>query len=81
MRLIGSEQHEQVWRSKIRTLGPFCLLLWDNPFNTQLTKPGTILYRGAKLSDDLIDLFKDDCSKTMAFLSSVHFVHTESQSG
>jgi hypothetical protein len=63
MRLIGSEQHEQVWRSKIRTLGPFCLLLWDNPFNRQLTKPGTILYRGAKLSDDLIDLFKDDCSK------------------
>ncbi|CAF3532252.1 unnamed protein product [Rotaria socialis] len=63
MRLIGSEQHEQVWRSKIRTLGPFCLLLWDNPFNRKLTKPGTILYRGAKLSDDLIALFKDDCSK------------------
>ncbi|CAF3284153.1 unnamed protein product [Rotaria socialis] len=59
----GSEQHEQVWRSKIRTLGPFCLLLWDNPFNRKLTKPGTILYRGAKLSADLIALFKDDCPK------------------
>jgi hypothetical protein len=63
MRLIGSEQHEQVWRSKIRTLGPFCLLLWDNPFSRKLTKPGTILYRGATLSKDLITSFEDDCSK------------------
>ena len=37
MRLIGSEQHEQVWKSKITTLGPFCLLLWDNPFNRKLS--------------------------------------------
>jgi hypothetical protein len=63
MRLIGSEQHEQVWRSKVCTLGPFCLLLWDNPFNSKMIKPGTILYRGANLSDDLIASFKDDCSK------------------
>jgi hypothetical protein len=63
MRLIGSEQHEQVWRSKIRTLGPFCLLLWDNPFDKKLTKPGKILYRGANLPNDLITLFKEDCSK------------------
>ncbi|CAF1397234.1 unnamed protein product [Rotaria magnacalcarata] len=63
MRLIGSEQHEQIWRSKIRTLGPFCLLLWDNPFNKKLTQPGTILYRGAELPDNLTALFKDDCSK------------------
>jgi hypothetical protein len=27
MRLIGSEEHEQIWRSKVRTLGPFSLLL------------------------------------------------------
>ncbi|CAF3921018.1 unnamed protein product [Rotaria sp. Silwood1] len=63
MRLIGSEEHEQIWRSKLRTLGPFCLLLWDNPFNRKMTKPGTIIYRGAQLSDALINSFKDDCSK------------------
>jgi hypothetical protein len=63
MRLIGSEQHEQIWRSKIRTLGPFCLLLWDNPFNRKLAKPGTILYRGTTLSNDMIALFKAECSQ------------------
>jgi hypothetical protein len=61
MRLIGSEEHEQVWQSKVRTLGPFSLLLWDDPFNSKMTKPGTILYRGAQLSDDLIAQLKDDC--------------------
>jgi hypothetical protein len=63
MRLIGNEEHEQIWRSKVRTLGPFCLLLWDNPFNSKITKPGTKLYRGAQLSDVLINSFKNDCSK------------------
>jgi len=63
MRLIGSPQHEQVWRSKVDTLGPFCLLLWDNPFNSKMIKPKTILYRGANLSDELITSFKGECSK------------------
>ncbi|CAF4286101.1 unnamed protein product [Rotaria sp. Silwood2] len=63
MRLIGSKEHEQEWRSKIPTLGPFCLLLWDNPFNDKTTKRGTVIYRGAKLTDDLILAFKYDCSK------------------
>ncbi|CAF1501387.1 unnamed protein product [Adineta steineri] len=63
MRFIGSRQHEEVWRSKIGTLGPFCLLLWDNPFNSKMVEPGTILYRGAQLSGDLITLFIDDCLK------------------
>ncbi|CAF1070486.1 unnamed protein product [Rotaria sordida] len=63
MRLIGSEEHEQIWRSKVRTLGPFCLLLWDNPFDRKVTKPGTIIYRGAQLPDALINSFKDDYSK------------------
>ena len=56
MRLIGSEEHEQIWRSKIRTFGPFCLLLWDNPFNSKIITSETKLYRGAQLSDDLINL-------------------------
>jgi hypothetical protein len=63
MRLIGSQEHEQEWRNNIRTLGPFCLLLWDNPFGNKTTKPGTIFYRGANLSDQLISIFKEDCSK------------------
>ena len=63
MRLIGSKEHEQEWRNNILTLGPFCLLLWDNPFGNKATKLGTIFYRGANLSDQLISIFKDDCSK------------------
>ncbi|CAF3888919.1 unnamed protein product [Rotaria sp. Silwood1] len=43
MRLIGDREHEQVWRSKVRTLGPFCLLLWDDPFNTKLTTKKTLV--------------------------------------
>ena len=58
MRLIGSEEHEQVWRSKIRTLGPFCLLLWDNPFNNKLSK-NIELYRGAKLRPEQIAIYQD----------------------
>ncbi|UJR12417.1 hypothetical protein I4U23_016593 [Adineta vaga] len=60
MRLIGDQEYEQTWRDKVRTLGPFCLLLWDNPSNYQSTQNGTILYRGAALSDELISIFKED---------------------
>ena len=58
MRLIGDGEHEQVWRSKIRTLGPFCLLLWDDPSNKKM-KTKTTLYRGAKLTDDQIATYND----------------------
>lgn len=63
MGMIGNEQHEQVWRSKVHTLGSFCLLLWDNPWKLRITEPGTILYRGVTLSDDLIASFQEDCSQ------------------
>ncbi|CAF2849327.1 unnamed protein product [Rotaria sp. Silwood2] len=63
MRLVGDQEHEQVWRSKVRTLGPFCLLLWDDPFNQKLTTK-KILYRGAKLTKEQIasyeEMAKDD---------------------
>lgn len=65
MRTIGTPQHEQVWRSKVDTLGPYCLLLWENPFNSKIIRPKTILYRGAQLSDDVITSFKDECSKNL----------------
>lgn len=61
MRLIGEEEHELDWRNNARTLGPFCLLLWDNPYNNKTTERGTILYRGANLSDELVLTFQQDC--------------------
>ncbi|CAF4151937.1 unnamed protein product, partial [Rotaria sordida] len=63
MRLVGDKEQEKVWRSKIRTLGPFCLLLWDDPINTKLTTKKT-LYRGATLTEEQITAYakmaKDD---------------------
>lgn len=50
MRLIGDEEHEQIWRSKVRTLGPFSFLLWDDPFDTKM-KTKMTLYRGGNLTD------------------------------
>jgi hypothetical protein len=32
MRLVGNEEFEHTWRSRICSIGPYCLLLWDNPF-------------------------------------------------
>ncbi|CAF3360572.1 unnamed protein product [Rotaria sp. Silwood2] len=58
MRLVGDKEQEQVWRSKVRTLGPFCLLLWDDPFNKKL-KIDKTLYRGAELKPEQIANFKD----------------------
>ncbi|CAF4091285.1 unnamed protein product [Rotaria magnacalcarata] len=60
MRDIGSEEHENIWRSKIGTLGPFCFLLWDCPFHNRLTKKLT-LYRGLKLTDEQIDTYQKMC--------------------
>ena len=48
MKLIGDKEKEEVWRSKVSTLGPFCLLLWDSPFNKEVIKSKAI-YRGADL--------------------------------
>ncbi|CAF1033832.1 unnamed protein product [Rotaria sp. Silwood1] len=58
MRLVGSKEDEKVWRSKIRTLGPFCLLLWDDPYNKKM-KTKIMLYRGAQLTDDQITTYKE----------------------
>lgn len=57
MRLVGSEDDEREWRSKVKTLGPFCLLLWDDPFNIAM-KRDIKLYRGAKLTQEQIDTYK-----------------------
>ncbi len=58
MRLVGNKDDEQVWRSKVRTLGPFCLLLWDDPFNKKV-KGDITLYRGANLKPEHIHTYKE----------------------
>ena len=58
MRLVGNKEQEQVWRSKVRTLGPFCLLLWDDPINKKGQTKKT-LYRGAKLKLDQIAQYEE----------------------
>ncbi|CAF1058953.1 unnamed protein product [Adineta steineri] len=55
---VGDKNKEQFWRSKLDTLGPFCLLLWDDPINTKLTTRKT-LYHAAKLEPKEIDKYKD----------------------
>jgi hypothetical protein len=50
-----------MWQSKVDTLGPFCLLLWDNPFNNRLNK-NIKAYRGAELSKNQIDTYRDLCA-------------------
>ncbi|CAF2945924.1 unnamed protein product [Rotaria sp. Silwood2] len=58
MRLVGNKDHEQEWKSKIRTLRPFCLLLWNDPFKTKLKTKKT-LYRGANLKSEQIVNYKE----------------------
>ncbi|CAF1497121.1 unnamed protein product, partial [Rotaria sordida] len=68
MRLVGDKEQEKVWRSKIRTLGPFCLLLWDDPFNTKLTTKKT-LYRGAILTEEQITAYAKMAEDDKAYRS------------
>lgn len=65
MRLVGSNQHEELWQNKIRTLGPFALLLWDDPINKKATTKvdGKILYRGTKLTDSQLESYRELCQK------------------
>ena len=58
MRLVGNKAEEQVWRSKVRTLGPFCLLLWDDPINKTVEIKKT-LYRGANLKPEHIARYEE----------------------
>ncbi|CAF5006095.1 unnamed protein product, partial [Rotaria sp. Silwood1] len=57
MRLVGDKDKEDEWRSKIRTLGPFCLLLWDDPIHIKM-KTDMVLYRGAKLKPEQIAAYE-----------------------
>ncbi|CAF3869790.1 unnamed protein product [Rotaria sp. Silwood1] len=66
MRLVGDKDHEQVWRSKVHTLGPFCLLLWDDPFNKK-PKSAKTLYRGANLTGEQIAKYEEMAKDSAMF--------------
>jgi hypothetical protein len=66
MRLVGDKEKEDVWRSKVRTLGPFCLFLWDDPIHTKLTT-GKTLYRGADLETEEINKYKQMAKNRKAY--------------
>ena len=68
MRLVGDGEKEEVWRSKVQTLGPFGLLLWDDPFNTRVKRDIT-LYRGATLSEEQIASYAEMAKSPKEFRS------------
>jgi hypothetical protein len=75
LRLIGSKDNEAEWQNKITTLGPFCLLLWDDPFNTKLVKDKT-LYRVADLLPEHIDEYRQMAGIEDEYRSFQSFVST-----
>ena len=75
MRLIGDNSQEQVWRSKIPTLGPFCLLLWDDPSNKTM-KTKITLYRGATLTEEQIDTYRQMAEHPNEYRSFQAFTST-----
>ena len=58
MRLVGHQEHNDAWKSKVPTLGPFCLLLWDDPLNKK-AKTNKTIYRGAKLNTEQIAEYEE----------------------
>ena len=62
MRLVGSEGDEQISQSKVQTLGPFCLLLWDDPVNRKM-KCNIKLYRGATLKPEQVERYQTMANK------------------
>lgn len=55
MRLEGEEEHEDVWKSKVATFGPFSLLLY---YLGEYTDGTWTVYRGCNLSEDSIEMFR-----------------------
>jgi hypothetical protein len=55
MRLEGDEEHEQLWKSKVATFGPFSLLLY---YLGEYTSGEMTVYRGCNLNDDLIQQYR-----------------------
>lgn len=58
MKLVGDKKQEKIWKSKVSTLGPFCLLLSDNPFKKEITEK-KIIYRGANMEASQIAQYEE----------------------
>jgi hypothetical protein len=59
MRLIGDKDHENVWRSKLETLGPFAFLLfYFVSFENLNHRTSRTVYRGAQLSNEMIAQYR-----------------------
>ena len=56
MRLEGDEEHEQLWKSKVPTFGPFSLLLY---YLGEYTDEKLTVYRGCHLNDNLIQQYRE----------------------
>ncbi|CAF3192610.1 unnamed protein product [Rotaria socialis] len=65
MRLAGDKQHEELWKSKILTFGPFAFLL--SALKTTKKYSKMTVYRGANLSDDLISKYRDNLDAYLTF--------------
>ena len=63
MRMIGRPGQEQLWQSKVRTLGPYSLLLWDNPSCVEPSKVKQELYRAINLTHEEFKSFGNNDEK------------------
>ncbi|CAF1081586.1 unnamed protein product [Rotaria sordida] len=68
MKLVGGKDQENIWRSKVPTLGPFCLLLLNKPFNKELTKNKTI-YRSANVTPEQIVQYEEMAKNKSSYQS------------
>ncbi|CAF1107407.1 unnamed protein product [Didymodactylos carnosus] len=64
MRSVGDEKHIDFLQSKVPTFGPFAYLLYKL---LVYDKKWWTVYRGAQLSDDMIEQYKDSIGKYRAF--------------
>jgi hypothetical protein len=73
MRLVGEKEHEDIWKNKISTFGPFAFLLLWRDVGTYSRDTKKIVYRGANLSDDLIAQYREKCAATAECQNQVEF--------
>jgi hypothetical protein len=95
MRICGDEKNKALWKSKIQTFGPFGYLLQMLTYSKDRNK--FYVYRGANLSDDLIEKFRQNIgaylmfpaftstsrnrAKAEQFGNVLFIIHTSSMSG
>ncbi|CAF1529190.1 unnamed protein product [Adineta ricciae] len=95
MRLCGDKNHKQLWKNKVQIFGPFAFLLQMLNFSKNYQE--FYVYRGANLSDELINKFRNNIGaylmfpaftstsrnreKAQQFGNVLFIIHTSSTSG